>query len=466
MPAGAPAGDMGLVTQSQLLTQPPPDFERAVPRYTSYPTAPHFHAGVGASIYRRWLGELDPALPASLYLHIPYCRELCWYCGCNTRASQSRKPLSEYRDRLMREIALVAGALPARMRVAHIHWGGGTPTILPPEDFLALHGRLQDLFDIEPSAEIAIEIDPRTLERPMVAALAEAGVNRASLGVQDFDPRVQRAINRLQPYEMTERAVADLRAAGIANLNFDLIYGLPYQTVDGILKTVDLTAGLRPQRVALFGYAHVPWMKAHQRLIPAETLPDGAARWAQAMAAAERLQAAGYRWIGLDHFTLPEDSMAVAAAAGRLHRNFQGYTTDASQTLLGFGSSAIGALPQGYVQNSADVRSWSAAIADGAPAVVRGIVLNGDDRLRRHVIERLMCDLAVDLGESAARFGQAQGYFAAERGKLEALESDGLVSLDGDRLALTDRGRPLMRLVAAVFDRYLEPAAARHSRAV
>jgi len=441
-------------------------FERPVPRYTSYPTAPHFHPGIGASTYRRWLGELDPVEPVSLYLHIPYCRQLCWYCGCHTRASQRYRPLADYRDRLAAEIDLIADALPGRMRVGHIHWGGGTPTILSPADFLALQNRLQRRFDIDPAAEIAIEIDPRVLEKPMIAALAEAGITRASLGVQDFDPEVQRAINRWQPYETTRQAVEDLRAAGIVKLNFDLIYGLPRQTVKGAIETVDLTVGLAPQRVALFGYAHVPWMKPHQRLMPAETLPDGAERWAQATAAAERLRGANYRWIGLDHFARPEDSMAEAAAAGRLRRNFQGYTTDPARTVLGFGASAIGALPQGYIQNATDIRAWSQAIEAGRPAVVRGIALDIDDRLRRHVIERLMCDLAVDLADAAARFGQAAGYFAADWPALEALAADGLIEIEGERILLTDLGRPLMRLVAAVFDRYLDPSAGRHSRAV
>jgi oxygen-independent coproporphyrinogen-3 oxidase len=441
-------------------------FERPVPRYTSYPTAPHFHPGIDARTYRRWLGALDPAEPVSLYLHIPYCKQLCWYCGCNTRATRRYGPLADYRDRLMAEIDLIAEALPGRLRVGHIHWGGGTPTILSPEDFLSLQHRLQERFDIDPAAEIAIEIDPRVLDKPMIAALAEAGVSRASLGVQDFDPEVQRAINRWQPYEMTRAAVEDLREAGIANLNFDLIYGLPRQTVASVLDTVDRAVGLAPERVALFGYAHVPWMKAHQRLMPAEILPDGAERWAQATAAAERLQAANYRWIGLDHFALPEDSMAAAAANGQLHRNFQGYTTDASPALIGLGASAIGALPQGYVQNAADIRAWSQAIQAGSPAIVRGIALDLDDRLRRHVIDRLMCDLAVDLAEAAEGFGEAAGYFAAERAKLKALAADGLVEFDGDRIALTQSGRPLMRLVAAVFDCYLDPGAGRHSRAV
>jgi oxygen-independent coproporphyrinogen-3 oxidase len=441
-------------------------FERPVPRYTSYPTAPHFHPGIGAPVYRRWLGELDPAEPISLYLHIPYCRELCWYCGCHTRATRRYGPLGDYRDGLMAEIDLVARALPGRMRVGHLHWGGGTPTILSPEDFLGLQERLRERFDIDPAGEIAIEIDPRNLEQPMIAALAEAGLTRASLGVQDFDPEVQRAINRWQPYDMTAAAVEALRAAGIVNLNFDLIYGLPRQTVASIIDTVDRAVALAPQRVALFGYAHVPWMKAHQRLIPEDTLPNGPERWAQAMAAAQRLQAAGYRWIGLDHFALPSDSMAVAAAGGRLQRNFQGYTTDSSQTLIGLGASAIGALPQGYVQNSTDIRVWSAAVLGGQPAVVRGIALDADDRLRRHVIERLMCDLAVDLDQAACSFGQESGYFDAERAQLDALVADGLIEFDGRRIVLTDLGRPLMRLVAAVFDRYLEPAAGRHSRAV
>jgi len=449
-----------------MTTDPHARRERQVPRYTSYPTAPQFHAGIGAKSYRRWLGGLDPAAPVSLYLHVPFCRRLCWYCGCNTYVASRYRPVATYRDLLLAEIDRVAAALPAGPRASRIHWGGGTPTILSPEDLLAIHARLRRHFDIGPESEIAIEIDPRVLDKPMVAALAEAGVRRASLGVQDFDPEVQRAINRWQPYERTAAAAEALREAGIGNINLDLIYGLPHQTLASLLRTIDLAVGLAPQRIALFGYAHVPWLKPHQQLLPAADLPGPAARWDQAMGAAERLQALGYDWIGLDHFALPGDDMAEAARTGRLRRNFQGYTTDDAETLLGFGASAIGRLPQGYVQNIAEVKEWEAAVGGGDLPIARGIALDDDDRLRRFVIERLMCDLEVDLAACTRAFGETTEYFATERKALAALAAEGLIEIEGERLRLTAEGRPLMRLVAAVFDRYLAASAGRHATAV
>lgn len=444
----------------------PAKFDRPVPRYTSYPTAAQFHPGIDEVSYRRWLVDLPAQSAASLYIHVPFCRQLCWYCGCNTHVASRYRPVADYRDLLLREIDLLAAALPARLRASQIHWGGGTPTILAPTDFLLVQDRLRKHFDVDATVEIAVEIDPRVIDVATVAALARGGVNRVSLGVQDFDPLVQRAINRRQPYEVTARAVDMLRAAGIADINLDLIYGLPYQTVESVLRTVEQAVGLAPQRIALFGYAHVPWLKPHQRLLPAAELPDGAARWAQAEAAAGHLQTLGYLWIGLDHFALRGDGMARAAEAGLLRRNFQGYTTDGAETLLGFGASSIGALPQGYVQNVADSRAWAEGVAAGRLPVACGVALTAEDQLHRHVIERLMCDLTVDLAAAARHFGRDPGCFAAERDDLARLAADGLVEIAGDVLRLTNLGRPLMRVVAAVFDRYLRPEAGRHARAV
>ncbi len=442
------------------------EWDRPVPRYTSYPTAAQFHAGVGVAAYRQWLAGVDPAEPISLYLHVPYCQQLCRYCGCHMRVARRYGQVQAYVEPLAAEIDLVAAALPGRLKVGHIHWGGGTPTILSPEDFMALQGRLRTRFEILDGAEIAVECDPRVLGAPLISAMAAAGVTRASLGVQDFDVEVQRAIGRWQPYELTLSAVEGLRRAGIRQINLDLMYGLPRQTVDSILATVDRAAGLDPDRLALFGYAHVPWMKPHQRLMPEAELPDGEARLAQAAAAAERLQQLGYVWIGLDHFARPEDPMAIAAARGRLHRNFQGYATDPATTLLGFGASAIGALDQGYVQNEVDIRAWRTAIAAGSLATRRGVALEEDDRLRRHVIERLMCDLEVDLEAAAARFGRDKRCFESEWGEIRRLAEEGLVEIDGETFRLTAAGRPFMRLAACVFDRYFDPGAGRHAKAV
>ncbi|MGE0649037.1 MAG: oxygen-independent coproporphyrinogen III oxidase [Gammaproteobacteria bacterium] len=443
-----------------------PLFERAVPRYTSYPTAPHFHAGVGATQYRDWLAAFDPVEPLSLYLHVPFCQELCWYCGCHTKIVARYEPVTTYARTLVREIALVGRLLPGRGRVVHLHWGGGTPTMLTADDFSWLMEQLHISFDVAPDAEIAVEIDPRRLDETKARALAAAGVTRASLGVQSFDPRVQRAVNRWQPYRVTTAAVERLRGLGITQISFDLMYGFPLQSVESVIGSIELAVALRPQRLALFGYAHVPWMKTHQRLLAEAELPDADERLRQATAASERLQTFGYRWIGLDHFALPEDPLARAAIAGGLRRNFQGYTTDPCNALLGLGCSAIGMLPQGYVQNASDLREWRAAIQGGAPAITRGIQLTDVDRLRRQVIERLMCDLTVDLAATAECHGFEPAVFKPEEDILRQFEAGGLITIDGHRITLTPKGRPLMRIIAASFDRYLAPDAHCHARAV
>jgi oxygen-independent coproporphyrinogen-3 oxidase len=434
-------------------------YDRPVPRYTSYPTAPHFHAGIGADDYQRWLSELPREARLSLYLHVPFCQELCWYCGCHTTVARRYQPIAEYRRLLLRELGLVAATLGGRGSVGHLHFGGGTPTMLAPGDLRVLGERLRQRFEILADAEVAVEIDPRRLEPATVEALAAIGVNRASLGVQDVNPEVQRAINRWQPFAMVERAVDRLRAAGIGGVNLDLMYGLPHQTEACVLRTVEAALRLAPERVALFGYAHVPWMKRHQRLIDEAALPDGRARATQLERAAARLADAGYVAIGLDHFALPDDDLATALREGGLHRNFQGYTTDAAPALLGFGVSAIGSLPQGYVQNAPAIPDYREALRAGRLPTVRGIEISDEDRLRRSIIERLMCDLAVDLDG-------ATGRFASELEALAPLAADGLVEITGSVIRVPPAGRALVRAVCAAFDRYLEPGAARHSRAV
>lgn len=441
-------------------------YDLQVPRYTSYPTAPHFGPSVDGDVYARWLGALDPALPLSLYLHVAYCAEMCWFCACHTKATKKYAPVADYLEAMLDETRLVAHRLPARMMVNHIHFGGGSPTLLTPADFGRTLASLREYYNIALDAEIAVELDPRTADEAYIAAMAQAGVTRASIGVQDFEPRVQRAINRIQPHDVTARVIGWLRAAGISAVNMDLCYGLPYQTVDSLLDTVDKAAALAPSRIALFGYAHVPWMKTHQRLIPEEALPGLAERWRQYEAASARLARHGYVPVGLDHFALPDDAMAQALGAGRLQRNFQGYTTDAAPALIGFGASAIGALPQGYVANELAIERYKARVRAGELPVTRGIAVSGEDRLRRAVIDRLMCDMAVDLDEVAAMHGADAAGFAAELQSLAPLEADGIVRRDGHRLAMTEDGRPLVRAVCAVFDSYLGSGEARHSKAV
>jgi oxygen-independent coproporphyrinogen III oxidase len=442
-------------------------YDLRVPRYTSYPTAPHFHPGVGQETYASWLGQLDPATELSLYLHIAYCAEMCWFCGCHTKITRRYAPIAAYMDALWGEVDLVAQALPARMGVRHVHFGGGSPTILSPDDFVRTIDILRRTFLIRPDAEIAVELDPRTADEAYVAAMAAAGVTRASIGVQDFDPRVQEAINRIQPFAVTRQVIDWLRAHGVAEINMDLIYGLPHQTVPGLIDTIDRAVSLTPRRIALFGYAHVPWMKKHQRLIPEEALPDTATRWRQYEDGCRRLvETHGYVQIGLDHFAAPDDPMAIALAQRALHRNFQGYTTDAASVLIGLGASGIGSLPQGYVANITDIHAYRDAIAGGRLATQRGIAITDDDRLRRVVIERLMCDLEVNLDEIATGMGHPDERFATELDALRPLAADGLIRLDGPRITVTEEGRTLVRAACAVFDRYLRQGEQRHSKAV
>jgi len=437
-----------------------------VPRYTSYPTAPHFSAEVGPDTYRQWLTKLDRDEPLSLYVHIPFCRTLCWFCGCNTRAVNRYSPVEAYVEALSAEIATVSEAIGKNAPVAHLHFGGGTPTILSASDFARLMDLLRARFQLLPEAEVGVEIDPRGMSRQELRGFADAGVTRASLGVQDLDPAVQRAVNRIQPREMTEQVVGWCRASGIDGVNIDLMYGLPHQTVDSVAETAQSIADLAPDRIAIFGYAHVPWMKPNQTLIDEAALAGAWERWRQAEAAADVLVAAGYRSIGLDHFARDDDPLARMDAAGRLHRNFQGYTDDQARVLLGFGASSIGDLGQGYVQNDPDVRAYMTAVGAGKLATVKGVALDADDRVRRAVIERLMCDFEVDLGTIARSYGMTPDCFAADKAALHSLVSDGLVEVAGDQVQVVEAGRPLIRVVAAVFDAYLGHGEGRHSQAV
>ena len=441
-------------------------YGQAVPRYTSYPTAPHFHAGVGPETYEGWLQALPGEAPLSLYLHIPYCDTLCWFCGCHTKLVRRYDPVADYLEVLLAEIDLLAERLGPARRLAHLHFGGGSPTILRPEDVARISEKLYRRFRFARDLEFSVEIDPRDIEPEAIQVWARAGMNRASIGVQDFDPEVQQAVNRIQSYDETAKVLAWLRAAGIKQVNIDLMYGLPHQTLDRVLRTVRQVIDLAPDRLALFGYAHVPWMKRHQRLIPKDTLPGAEERLEQSEAAARLLIEAGYRRIGLDHFARPGDPLARAQESGSLHRNFQGYTTDAAEVLIGLGASAIGRLPQGLVQNAVPVKDYGAAVREGRFAVCRGLRFGPEDHLRGAVIERLMCDLTVDLAEQARLFGAAAGVFAPELSELKAMAEDGLVELEEDRVRVTETGRPFLRSVCALFDSYLTTGKGRHAQAV
>ena len=440
--------------------------QERLPRYTSYPTAPHFSPRIARADYAQWLKAIPHHATASLYLHVPFCRQMCWYCGCHTTVARRDEPIAVYEAALRCEVDLVAQQIGRRLKVAHIHFGGGTPTIMAPQSFNDLIGALRHAFFVLPTAEIAVEIDPRTLAPEMIDALALGGVNRVSLGVQSFDARVQRAINRVQSFEQTAAAADSLRKAGIAGVNFDLIYGLPHQTIASCLDTVQRCVELRPDRLSVFGYAHVPSFKKYQRKIDEAWLPDSLARYDQACAIANALIEAGYVQIGLDHFALPGDAMAAAFREGRLRRNFQGYTTDASSLLLGFGASAIGQLPQGYVQNEVGIHAYSESIAAGRLATVKGYALTDDDRLRADIIERIMCDFGVDLDTVCARHGSGAEAVLRSAPRLQPLIADGVVVLTGHSLAVNDNARFLVRSVAAAFDAHLDASKQLHSRAV
>lgn len=437
-----------------------------LPRYTSYPTAVQFHPGVTEATVRAWLAALPADEALSLYLHVPFCRRMCWYCGCHTVVVNRAAPVEAYVDDLIEEIALWRAAIGTRRRVTHIHWGGGTPSILGSAQWRRVDAALRTAFTIELGAEIAAELDPRTLPPATVRALAETGVGRVSLGVQDFDPAVQRAVNRVQPFELVADAVARLRGARIDRINLDLMYGLPHQTEMSVARSARQALGLNPDRVALFGYAHVPWMKRHQRLIDAAALPGAAERLTQFRAALAVFTAAGHVAIGLDHAARPDDALAVAQAEGRLRRTFQGYTSDTAPALIGIGASAISSLPQGHAQNEAAVPQWRAAIRAGRLAIARGVEPDGEDRLRAALIERLMCDLALDIGAICRGHGADPNRFAAVLARLDAMADDGLLAREGWRITVTPRGRPFLRAVAAVFDRHLDPRAGRHANAV
>jgi oxygen-independent coproporphyrinogen-3 oxidase len=438
---------------------------KSVPRYTSYPTAPHFSSTVGAETYARWLDDAGASgKPVSLYLHVPFCRSICHYCGCTTKASRSDDPIHAYAAVLRDEIALVAARL-AAVEISHIHWGGGTPNLLPPDCLDAIVGDLARAFRFSPNMEHAIELDPRHVTHEGALHLKRLGITRASLGVQDVDESVQTAIGRIQPLPVVEAAVSALRAAGIEALNFDLMYGLPLQTPESILMTVRQAVALRPSRIALFGYAHVPWMKPHQRLIDESYLPDIAARLTLARTARDAIREAGFVEIGIDHFARPEDELCHAFASRKLRRNFQGYTTDAAETLIGVGASSIGRTRYGYVQNASDNAGWARAVAAGRLPVVRGKKFEADDLLRARIIEEILCYFEIDLARHAAESGHPLSLFDDDLERLEPLVREGWVSVGEGRVTIERHRHEIARIAAACFDSYLGKAG-RHSVAV
>lgn len=437
-----------------------------VPRYTSYPTAPHFNENVSADVYADWLGKLGPGNRLSLYAHIPYCDRLCWFCACHTKQTLRYEPVEAYLKGLHAEIASVGRRVSRQAPVTALHFGGGSPTMLRPGDMIALKACLDRNFSFAPDAEISVEMDPNDLDEARHDALAAIGMTRASLGIQDFDPQVQKAINRIQTFERTRGVVEAARARDVRSVNCDILYGLPHQTMETLAETVRAVISLSPDRIALFGYAHVPWMKKHQTMIAEAHLPGVVARFHQMTMAADMLMAAGYEAIGIDHFALPTDRLAVAAREGALRRNFQGYTDDRADALIGFGASSIGQLPRGYIQNMPATGEYLRRVEEGGLAAVRGYALTLEDRARAWAIERVMCDFGFSFADLACRHPAFSGAIRAEAIGFKASDRDGLCRIEGDRFVLTPAGQPFARTVAAVFDAHLASGRGRHSVAV
>ena len=441
-------------------------YQKPVPRYTSYPTAPQFKDGMGPQIFADGLGMLKPEQTVSAYLHIPFCDRLCWFCGCHTKHTLKYKPISAYLKYLTKEIELVGQQLSFRPKLGQLHLGGGSPSLLKRDDLQMLRAALDDAFEIDTATEISVEIDPNDMKNGSAEALIRFGLTRASIGVQDFHPDVQTAINRPQSFETTRDVVQELRQLGIKSINIDALYGLPLQTGERLMQTIARCIELKPDRMALFGYAHVPWLKKHQNLIRTEDLPNTLDRYAHAQAASAALVEAGYKAIGIDHFALPGDSLAIAAQAGQLHRNFQGYTTDNHPTLIGFGASSIGRFDHGYVQNTIPTALYQQQVANGILPKKKGLVLLVKDRLAGHIIERLMCDFEIDFSTLSS---YPEWMVAKCREKaVRLIEEDpfALAKMEGDRLKISHHARPFARIVAAHFDDYYAPENFQYSKAV
>ena len=456
--SGDVRGD-GPVDQRTITAELLAKYDRPGPRYTSYPTAVEFSDAFGEADYRRHLERASaaPDAPLSLYIHLPFCEERCTFCGCSVIITRKREVAAGYLEYLYREIAMLAGALGGRRRLAQYHWGGGTPTYLAPDQITALQAEVLRHFTIDPGAEVAIEVDPRVTTAEQLDTLRAAGFNRLSMGIQDFTPEVQVAVNRVQPESETRHLYERARAVGFSSINFDLIYGLPLQTTPSFSRTLDAVLNMRPDRVAVYSFAHVPWVRGNQKRIHPEELPSPAQKIELFAEARSRFLEAGYEQIGMDHFAVPDDELAKAASAGTLHRNFMGYTTKPAADMVGLGVSAIGDVQGAFAQNVKKLSTYYSAIDAGRFPIERGFVLDPDDALRRHVITNLMCNLRVGRRDVEQRFGVAfDEYFERELGELrEGPVVHGFVEIDPESVRVTPRGRLFVRNVCMVFDRYL-----------
>lgn len=434
-------------------------YDKAGPRYTSYPTAPVWNEEFGPERFRDKIVETNrgnDSSPLSLYFHIPFCYSLCFYCGCNSIITRKKGHAKEYISYLKREMENISHLINRERKVVQLHWGGGSPDFLSPSEMKELYGYITDNFQIDNNAEAGVELDPRETTFEHVKTLKGLGFNRISMGIQDFNPRVQEAVNRIQSEETSGRLVNWCRELGIESINVDLIYGLPFQTTESFTETVDKIIGINPERIAVFNYAHVPWMKRHQKMIHEENLPRGREKLEILKMVIEKFTAAGYVYIGMDHFAKSDDELCIAQREKTLYRNFQGYTTKAGCDLYGFGVTSISMVGNCYAQNRKELSDYFAAVNAGIMATHRGYELSNDDILRRYIITRLMCDFELIKHDVELKYGIVfDEYFCDELNRLEAFQDDGLLKLNPDRIEISDSGRILIRNIAMIFDAYL-----------
>ncbi|WP_183966144.1 oxygen-independent coproporphyrinogen III oxidase [Sagittula marina] len=439
-------------------------FDAKVPRYTSYPTAPHFAGDVGPSRFSEWVQAVPEYGEISLYLHVPFCRRLCWFCACRTQGTATASPVRAYVETLEAELALLRQHLPRGVKLSRLHWGGGTPTLLEPDLMKRLIAAVRETADFGESAEFSVEIDPNEIDAARLDVLAEGGMNRASIGVQDFDPLIQEAIGREQSYDVTRAAVDMIRERGVASLNTDILFGLPHQNTIRITETVQKLLSFAPDRVALYGYAHVPWMAKRQQMIPSDKLPTPEERLELFETARKLFRWDGYSEIGIDHFAAPSDGLAIAQKTGKLRRNFQGYTDDTSDVLIGLGASSISKFPQGFAQNASATSEYTSAVRDGRFSTARGHTFKGEDRLRGRLIEALMCDFRINAAEITRDFDISRVRLF-EMFRATNAQFENILEITEDGLYVPADARPLTRIIARSFDAY-DLSKAGHSSAI
>lgn len=439
-------------------------FDAKVPRYTSYPTAPHFNNDVTPDTYARWIRQIPGGAQVSLYVHVPFCRHLCWFCACRTQGTSTLSPVAAYLETLKTELQLLKSHLPDGVTLSRLHWGGGTPTLLEAGMMEALAGAIFDVAPMADNGEFSVEIDPNEIDETRMAALAAAGLNRASIGVQDFDADIQQTIGRIQSYDVTRDAVEMIRAHNIASVNADILFGLPDQTQARMTESVQKLLSLSPDRVALYGYAHVPWMAKRQQMIPTDALPTPQERLALFETARKLFLWDDYDEIGIDHFATKTDGLSIAQRDGVLRRNFQGYTDDTADVLLAVGASSIARFPQGYAQNAPATGAHTGSIRDGRFSTSRGHTFSGEDLVRGRIIEALMCDFRVKRAEILDRFDVSDAWLAAMFSNV-ALQFPDMVAIDADGLSIPEHARPLTRMIARAFDAY-DMSKAQHSAAI